>query len=101
MTYAALAAVSLTVGYMAGVSWSLPISHGPSPKDNAEKSGDQSDSESEGSEDSFAEELGSVKASLFEETKLASINPSSCSNSFGGTSVLSKRVLSPFHDNRY
>ncbi|PAV21896.1 PTH2 family peptidyl-tRNA hydrolase [Pyrrhoderma noxium] len=68
VTYAALAAVSLTVGYWAGVSWSLPTSRGPSPKDNAEKSGDQSDSE--GSEDSFSEELGSVKASLFEETKL-------------------------------
>lgn len=73
-TYAALAAVSLTLGYWVGVGWALPITRS-TPHSSPTENGDTNDgktpeSDDEESEVSGGEELGTVQAGLLEECKL-------------------------------
>ena len=80
-TYAALAILSLTAGYWAGVGSSLPLtrsefsSTAPQEKTTEEsKESAEGDSESESDDEALGmEELSAVKASMQEECKLVSL----------------------------
>ncbi|EJD04320.1 PTH2-domain-containing protein [Fomitiporia mediterranea MF3/22] len=77
-TYAALATVSLTIGYWVGTRWAMrTLSSDETPKnvgDITKPTGDSepgADSDSSSSEEPTGEDLASVKAGLFEDCKLA------------------------------
>lgn len=84
-TYAALVAVSLSVGYLVGAQWSQRHSSRAAssyvPIAQSSTAGDERDADVDSSEDEQPlEELGTVSAGLVEECKLVSVISPSIGN---------------------